>query len=120
IFLNRGRPIMLATIVLAAFAMIFLDDARGGRIITQDRTFFGVLRTRVYEVRDSNIPPLRVLLHGTTLHGAQIDAPDLSRQPLTYYHPRTALGEAITGGLAMHEHSRLALIGLGTGSTACL
>lgn len=120
IFLNRGRPVVLAAIVLLSFAMIFVDDARGGRIITQDRTFFGVLRTRIYEVRGSDIPPLRVLLHGTTLHGAQIDAPDLSRQPLTYYHPRTALGEAIIAGLSMHERSRLALIGLGTGSTACL
>lgn len=120
IFINRGRPIILAGTVLLSFAMIFLEDASGARIITQERTFFGVLRTRVYEVRDTGVPPLRVLLHGTTLHGAQIDDPLLSRQPLTYYHPRTALGEAITVGLAMHENSRLALIGLGTGSTACL
>ncbi len=120
IFINRGRPIILAGLVLTSFAIIFLDDASGARIITQERTFFGVLRTRVYEVRDSEAPPLRVLLHGTTLHGAQIDEPTLSRQPLTYYHPRTALGEAITAGLAMRDQSRLALIGLGTGSTACL
>jgi len=120
IFINRGRPIILALTMLTSFAIIFLDDASGGRIITQERTFFGVLRTRVYETRDSEIPPLRVLLHGTTLHGAQIDAPTMSRQPLTYYHPRTALGEAISAGLSMHETSRLALIGLGTGSTACL
>ncbi|MDZ4692683.1 fused MFS/spermidine synthase [Terricaulis sp.] len=120
IFINRGRPIVLAVTVLISFAIIFLDDASGSRIITQERTFFGVLRTRVYEVRDAAVPPLRVLLHGTTLHGAQIDEPVLSRQPLTYYHPRTALGEAITVGLAMRDQSRLALIGLGTGSTACL
>ncbi len=120
IFMNRGRPIILAGVVLTSFAIIFLDDASGGRIITQERTFFGVLRTRVYEVQDSAAPPLRVLLHGTTLHGAQIEEPTLSRQPLTYYHPRTALGEAITVGLAMRDQSRLALIGLGTGSTACL
>ena len=118
VFLNRGRPVILAATVLLAFAVIFLNDAAGGRIITQERTFFGVLRTRVYE--REGLPPLRVLLHGTTLHGSQIDAPELSRQPLTYYHPRTALGEAITVGLAMNERSRLALIGLGTGSTACL
>lgn len=120
IFMNRGRPIILAGVVLTSFAIIFLDDASGARIITQERTFFGVLRTRVYEVQDSAAPPLRVLLHGTTLHGAQIAEPTLSRQPLTYYHPRTALGEAITVGLAMRDQSRLALIGLGTGSTACL
>lgn len=120
IFLNRGHPITLAAIVTIAFGLIFMEDARGGRIIHQERTFFGVLRTRQYEVNDPQVPPLRVLLHGTTLHGAQMIGPEFSRQPLTYYHPRTALGEAIVAGLSMHEHSRLALIGLGTGSTACL
>jgi hypothetical protein len=120
IFLNRGRPIILAAIVLIGFAVIFLDDARGARIVTQERTFFGVLRTRVYEIADPTVPPLRVLMHGTTLHGAQISAPGYTRQPMTYYHPRTALGEAITAGLQMHPNAHLALIGLGTGSTACL
>src|SRR5690606_24842327 len=70
LFFNRGRPIVLAAIVLVAFAMIFLADARGGRIITQDRTFFGVLRTR--QIEGMTFPTVRTLLHGTTLHGAQI------------------------------------------------
>lgn len=120
IFLNRGRPFVLAAIVLTGFAIVFLDDARGARIVTQERTFFGVLRTRLYEIADPSTPPLRVLMHGTTLHGAQIPTPELSRQPLTYYHRGTALGEAISSGLELHTNARLALIGLGTGSTACL
>lgn len=118
---NGGRRWVLAGIVIAAFVAIFLDDVRGGRIMTQERSFFGVLRTRVLEDRDDpQIPPLRILLHGTTIHGAQIDAPTLSRQPLTYYNPNTALGEAILAGLSTGETSSLALIGLGAGSTACL
>src|SRR5690606_38746645 len=43
---NRGRPVLLASIVLIAFLAIFLEAARNGRIITQERSFFGVLRTR--------------------------------------------------------------------------
>jgi hypothetical protein len=120
IFLNRQRPIFMAIVVLSAFVALFMDDARGGRIITQERTFFGVLRTREFASGDPMVPGLRVLLHGTTLHGAQMTPPGPTRQPMTYYHPRTALGDAITAGLSTHEHSRLALIGLGTGSTACL
>jgi hypothetical protein len=119
--LNGGRPLVLAGIVIAAFFVIFVDDVRGGRIMTQERSFFGVLRTRVLEDRDDpQIPPLRILLHGTTIHGAQIAAPTLSRQPLTYYNPNTALGEAILAGLSTGDTSSLALIGLGAGSTACL
>lgn len=122
LFFNAGRPIALASIVLLAFTAIFLDDAGGARIITQERSFFGVLRTRVLENRDDPaVPPLRILMHGTTIHGAQLAAPGLTRQPLTYYHPRTALGEATLAGLATAEQgAELALIGLGAGSTACL
>ncbi len=118
VFLNRGRPFILAGAVLLAFFVIFLDDVRGGRIITQERSFFGVLRTRVIDTPSA--PPLHILMHGTTIHGAQIADPEYERMPLTYYHPRTALGEGIVAGLATGEQSRLALIGLGTGSTACL
>jgi hypothetical protein len=91
------------------------------RVITQERSFFGVLRTRVIEDRaDPTVPPLRILMHGTTIHGAQLAAPQFARQPLTYYHPRTALGEAILAGLSTNDPASLALIGLGAGSTACL
>lgn len=127
LFLNRGRPPVLASVVLIAFVAIFLDDARGGHIITQERSFFGVLRTRVLgdEASDEEgagpVPPLRILLHGTTIHGAQLAAPGLTRQPLTYYNPRTALGESILAGLATAPGpAHMALIGLGAGSSACL
>jgi hypothetical protein len=121
IFFNRGKPIALAAIVLVAFVIIFIDETRGSRIITQERSFFGVLRTREFSNRTSpDTPPLRILMHGTTIHGAQIADPRFERQPLTYYHPRTALGEAILAGLSTGPTSHLALIGLGTGSSACL
>jgi len=121
IFINRGRPIVLAMTVLTAFVIIFLDDVSGSRIITQERSFFGVLRTRVLgDPNNPEQPPLRVLMHGTTIHGAQLATPELSRLALTYYNPRTALGEAIVAGLSTGESSSLALIGLGAGSTACL
>lgn len=121
VFFNRGRPLALAAVVLVAFVIIFIDETRGSRIITQERSFFGVLRTREFADRaDPSIPPLRVLMHGTTIHGAQLVGPEYERQPLTYYGTRTALGEAILAGLSTGPTSRLALIGLGTGSTACL
>ena len=121
IFLNRGRPLLMAGVVLAAFLMVFIEDARGGRIITQERSFFGIMRTREVPASGGSDGPLeRILLHGTTIHGAQLLGPELSRLPLTYYNHNTALGEAILAGLLSGERSRLALIGLGTGSTACL
>jgi hypothetical protein len=115
---NRERPWLMTGVVLVAFLCIFLKESRGAPIITQERTFFGVLRTRVYT--KAGLPPERALLHGTTLHGAQVVDPRYSRVPLTYYYPETSLGEAITVGVSMHDQSNVALIGLGTGSTACV
>ncbi len=76
---------------------------RGGRIITQERSFFGVLRTRAidYPMQQGAAPvEMRILMHGTTIHGAQLVGEGVTRTPLTYYNPRTALGEAIMAGLA--------------------
>jgi hypothetical protein len=121
VFLNRARPARVAALVLVSFLILFLKEGRSGQIITQERSFFGVLRTRViYDPGDIRTPILRILTHGDTIHGAQLASPALSRQPLTYYNPRTALGEAVLAGLSTGEHSRVALIGLGTGATACL
>jgi hypothetical protein len=121
LFFNRGRPIAMAGVVLVAFCIIFLDEGRGSRIITQERNFFGVLRTRELDTAGGpQAPPLRILMNGTTIHGAQLAAPAFSREALTYYNPRTALGEAILAGLSASDHASLGLIGLGSGSTACL
>jgi SAM-dependent methyltransferase len=117
LFLNRNRPFLLAGLVLALFAAVHADDLRGGRIVRQERSFFGVLQVQDVGERDA---PLRILMHGTTIHGAQFVEGDPSRQPLTYYNSNTALGEAARAGLGTGLQSRLALVGLGTGTTACL
>jgi hypothetical protein len=117
LFVCRNRPRLFAGLILALFAMVLLEDVGGARVLRQDRSFFGVLR--VEEVR-GEASALRILMHGTTIHGAQLTAPELARRPLTYYNPSSALGEATLAGLSGGETSRLALVGLGTGATACL
>ena len=121
IFLNRARPRRLAGLVLVAFLVLFLKEDRAGRYITQERSFFGILRTReIYDPADQKTPIFRILTHYNVVHGAQLTTPGLTRQPLTYYNPRTALGEAVLAGLSTGEPGRVALIGLGAGATACL
>ncbi|MBK6704292.1 MAG: fused MFS/spermidine synthase [Caulobacteraceae bacterium] len=104
-----------------AFAIIFIDETRGARIITQERSFFGVLRTREFRLRGSRIATdARAYARHDHPRRAQFVGPIVERQPLTYYNPRTALGEAILAGVTAGSTSNVALIGLGTGSTACL
>jgi spermidine synthase len=117
LFLNRNRPVLLAALVLALFAALYVDDVRGARIVRQERSFFGVLQVEEW---NTGRYPMRVLMHGTTIHGAQLVGEGVSRAPLTYYNSNTALGEATRAGLAGGPKSRLALVGLGTGTTACL
>ncbi|MGE3143931.1 MAG: spermidine synthase, partial [Hyphomonadaceae bacterium] len=120
LFLNRARPRLLAVLVLAAFAIVFIDDRVGGRVLSLQRSFFGVLRTEEH-IAPAPGTTLRVLMHGTTIHGAQLHgAPEIERRPLTYYSPNTALGEAVLAGLSGGTANSLALIGMGAGTTACL
>jgi hypothetical protein len=121
IFLDRARPAALSALVLISFAIIYLTGDREGRVITQKRGFFGVLRTRVIYAPDSPKTPLwHVLTHGNIIHGAQLLTPGLTREPQAYYGPRTGVGEAVLAGLSMGNPATVAMIGLGAGSIACL
>ncbi len=108
VFFNRGKPIALAAIVLVAFTIIFIDETRGSRIITQERSFFGVIR-----VLDDGT--FHYLYHGTTLHGAQAMSPELQQTPLTYYFPTGPIG-TVFSSIEPRRLRRVALVGLGAGS----
>lgn len=86
------------------------------------RSFFGV--HKIYEA-DGGL--YRVLLHGTTIHGAQkirdtAGNPITGRpEPITYYHEKSGIGQAIKAvSEAKRGPIRIAAVGLGTGSIACL
>lgn len=117
ILANRARPALAAGLVIAAFAAVHVNAA-DKNVAFQGRSFFGV--TRVVEYPDFPDGTLRVMMHGTTIHGAQYVTGNRTREPLTYYNPATALGHATQVALARKAQSRLGLIGLGSGSTSCL
>lgn len=73
-----------------------------------ERGFFGVVKV---QERDG----YRLMVHGTTLHGAQALDEDAWR-PATYYAPETPMGQV----LAAHTlPGRVGIVGLGVGSVAC-
>jgi hypothetical protein len=114
-------PVKFAAVIALAFMFIRVYDTEAiGR--TSIRSFFGV-----HKVLDVPGGEYRVLMHGTTIHGAQRvrDAegnPIRSRpEPITYYTVNSGIGQSIK---AVRERKggpiRIAAIGLGTGSIACL
>lgn len=116
---NHRQPTLAAAIMLVAFAMMRLDDANTRSIVFQERSFFGVTRVQGYGDPGTD-DHLRVMVHGTTTHGAQYVQGPFVTEPLTYYNIDTGLGFATAVALDGFQRAHLGLIGLGAGATACL
>ena len=85
-----------------------------GKTLHVERNFFGVARVTLGQAGT-----LRYFVHGNTLHGEQFV--DASRQcePLAYYHRSGPLGEIFNWFQKTPAAPRVAVVGLGTGATAC-
>lgn len=81
------------------------------------RSFFGVLR-------QSEMPApamggaVKMLSHGTTLHGAQAQDPRYMCRPLVYYAPETPIGQVFKREIMRPTPLRVGAVGLGTGAVA--
>lgn len=118
------RPIrfgLAVGVVLLAGHLWYGQEAAGQgaqeRLIYRDRSFFGVIR--VEEQCDSDLQPLtHSLTHGSTTHGQQSLDPQERLQPWTYYHRAGPFGDVMENLIDPAVHRELAVIGLGTGTTA--
>lgn len=81
------------------------------------RSFFGVLRITETHAKALG-GPVRMLSHGTTLHGAQAQHPAFRCRPLVYYTPDSPIGQVFRGLAAQRPRLRIGAVGLGTGSVA--
>lgn len=79
-----------------------------------NRNFFGV--TRVIEEPDN---ATRFLFHGTTQHGAQ-HTDQRRLMPIAYYAADGPLGQAFRMPAVDRREARVAAVGLGAGTLACL
>jgi len=88
-----------------------LQDGQTSRV---ERNFFGVLR-----VAQDRGGEFQQLYHGTTLHGKQFLDPRRQCEPLSYYHRRGPLGQALEAFASSPASPNVAVVGLGTGAMAC-
>src|SRR6201996_3778442 len=117
--LNASRWKVFAT-VITALVLIRIYPSDDGRVETV-RSFFGV-----HKIVVTPGGQYHVLMHGTTIHGAQKflnddGTPVTGRpEPITYYHKDGGIGRAIA---AVRERKggpiRVAVIGLGSGTLTC-
>jgi hypothetical protein len=116
----RADRLKIFATVIVALVLIRVYPADDGRVETV-RSFFGV-----HKIVVTPNGQYHVLMHGTTIHGAQKylnddGTPVTGRpEPITYYHRDGGIGQAIT---AIRERKgtplRVAVIGVGSGTLAC-
>src|SRR5581483_1959389 len=117
--LNANRWKIFATVVVA-LVLIRAYPSDDGRVETV-RSFFGV-----HKILVTPNGQYHVLMHGTTIHGAEKfleddGSPVAGRpEPISYYHKDGGIGQAIT---AVRERKgaplRVAVIGVGSGTLTC-
>jgi hypothetical protein len=117
--LNSSRWKIFATAVVA-LVLIRVYPSDEGRVVTA-RSFFGV-----HKIVVTPSGQYHVLMHGTTIHGAQKflnddGSPVTGRpEPISYYHKDGGIGQAISAirevkGAPLH----VAVIGVGAGTLTC-
>ncbi|HEX9647854.1 MAG TPA: fused MFS/spermidine synthase [Alphaproteobacteria bacterium] len=112
-FTRRGRPFAFALALAAVLAGTMLSFERPGTL-WRERSFFGV-----YRVVETENAAARLLIHGTTIHGAQLQAADLRYVPASYYGPGTPIADLIAKARARRGSLRTGVVGLGAGGLAC-
>ncbi|MES2859829.1 MAG: fused MFS/spermidine synthase [Pseudomonadota bacterium] len=115
-FLLRGR--MPAYVVIAALIALSTQYiARGYDAAFTDRSFFGVMKVGV--AQDPRLGgEVHVLMHGTTLHGAQPRNPAFACMPTLYYAPSTPIGETTQMLQQRRPGLNIGVVGQGSGAMA--
>ena len=122
VYLTRAWPEHRAVLVLAMIVGLTIMPGEH-RTIYMERSFFGTMR-----VTETDSGEHRLMLHGTTVHGAQrlkaaSGAPVSAADPATYYHPGSPMARGVDLARAALAASgktfSVGIVGLGTGALAC-
>ena len=112
-FALRARPIPFTLGLCALLLAPSVSLGLGEGTVYRERSFFGVSQVRSFPAQRLNL-----LVSGATNHGAQSFDPARRQEPLSYYHRTGPVGQ-LFGDRPDKFGSRVAIIGLGTGSLAC-
>ena len=104
---------VLVMLMLAQGGLKTIETTLDGQ---RSRSYFGVYTIREYPSRQ-----IRMLVHGTTLHGQQSTDPERLREPSTYYGPGSGVAISLNNAPRLYgDDARVGVVGLGTGTLACL
>ncbi len=120
-YLLRTRPVGYAFMTGAIIFLALGLHSLSSHTIYQERSFFGVLAVREAVLTDEQGQPenYHELFHGTTKHGAQRLAANLSRIPLTYYSRPGPMGQLFKEYDNSDQTWNIGVVGLGAGALTC-
>ncbi len=113
ITLYRSKP-LISNIATVALLIAIVSSHFVNPPIYQGRDFFGVIAVKDMTEKTMN-RIVRVMNHGSTVHGLQIVKPQLLTVPTGYYSPRNPIGMIWN----TYNPQDVAVIGLGTGALNC-
>ena len=103
------KKIFISVLAVIILATPFLESIwENVHFIIKKRNYYGV-----YEVYDTN-KGVRLLVHGTTLHGVEFIDQYKRRIPLGYYSPSSAIGSLLINDV--FQAKRVGVVGLGAGT----
>ncbi|CAA9423279.1 MAG: Bll6585 protein, partial [uncultured Ramlibacter sp.] len=118
LYLMRRMPKLVPAAVLATMAVTGYHihhyvESLSGESVHASRSFYGTLRV---QDRGSGEAAVRRLMHGIIMHGEQYLHPTRRLEPTTYYGETSGIGRLLKS--LPEEPSRVAVVGLGTGTIA--
>jgi spermidine synthase len=112
-----GRRVAVG-VVLASIVIILVQSsvALGTGAVARERNFYGVLRvTDTATEIDGEVVPMRTLVSGSTLHGAEALDTQFQDRLLSYYSPSSGVGILLQSLTDAKQQPRVAAVGLGVG-----
>jgi hypothetical protein len=109
----RFGQIYVVCIAVLALAALYYSTQSPPELYLSSRNFYGAVRVFRY-------PGARVLWHGRTVHGMQLNPP-YDKEPLTYYGEESGIGIVLQNHPKRSipgESLRVGLVGLGAGTLA--
>ena len=106
---------LVAIVATIACGIWHVEDFYDTTILAA-RNFYGVLRVQEYGTSEASRH--RSLVSGTIMHGIQYDAPQLRREPSSYYTTSSGIGRLLDTLHPRMDPLRIGVIGLGTGTLA--
>jgi spermidine synthase len=107
--LSHDKKFFASVLIGIILATPLLESIwQNAHFIIKKRNYYGI-----YEIYD-NKDGIRVLVHGTTLHGIEFVDQQKRRVPLGYYSPDSAIGSLLIADT--FQSKRVGVIGLGTGT----